>query len=115
MFFKLMFLLSLKNIVKLSIISNTFSDNQGIVLIQKKNLINKNTLGFDERFPINNTRNCSIMHDVMQYFEKKRMIDILKDKNVSIYTKILLLQDTSIKPYNIFAGGLIDDFDFPEF
>ena len=51
----------------------------------------------------------------MKYFEKKKVIDILKNENISIYTKLLLVKYATIKPYNLFAGGLMNDFDFEDF
>jgi hypothetical protein len=78
-------------------------------------LTNKNkTSGYDYRYPINETNlenNCDI-YKIQMNLNKKRVLDILQDKNVSINTKLDLIKDNGIKPPNIFAGGLMKDFDF---
>jgi hypothetical protein len=74
--------------------------------------------GFDHRI-INETKEKHEKHEkelnlykIAKYFEKKKILDILENKNVSLTTKLLLLQDNRIKTSNIFEGGLMRDFDF---
>jgi hypothetical protein len=106
MFLKLMFFLCCKNFVKIGVSSNTFRVNAIIH--------NKKSSGYDER---NNTekKNTTQMSNIHEFFAKKKILDILKDDNVSLYTKVILVKDNSVKPYNLFAGGLMNDFDFPDF
>ena len=52
------------------------------------------------------------LYKIQKYFEKKKLLDMLQDTNVSLSTKLLLLQDNSIKACNIIEGGLMKDFDF---
>ena len=52
------------------------------------------------------------MYNIYQNLEKKKLLDKLQNKNISILTKLDLLQDNSIKSPNITAGGLFNDFNF---
>ena len=86
-------------------------------------LCNSNTLrnkvvsekynGYDHR-NLNDMNKTSqvTLYKIQQHFEKKKILDLLQDTNVSLTTKILLLQDSSIKPSNLYAGGLMKDFEF---
>jgi len=107
MFFKFMFFLCCKNFVKIGVSSNTFRVKHAIIH-------NKKSSGYDER---NNTeqKNTTHLSNIHEFFAKKKILDILKDDKVSLYTKVLLVKDTTVKPYNLFAGGLMNDFDFPDF
>jgi hypothetical protein len=68
--------------------------------------------GFDHRI-INETKEKELnLYKIAKYFEQKKILDILENKNVSLTTKLLLLQDNRIKTSNIFEGGLMRDFDF---
>lgn len=53
--------------------------------------------------------------NIANIFERKRQLDYLKDPNVPIHMKMRLLDNRPIAPSNIFAGGLMTAFDFPEF
>ena len=44
--------------------------------------------------------------------ENKKLLDILENDKISINTKLNLLEDNTIKPINLTAGGLMDDFNF---
>ena len=98
-----------------------------LIYNQKKSsnlfLYNSNTLrnkvvsekynGYDHRNlnDMNKTSQVTV-YKIQQHFEKKKILDLLQDTNVSLTTKIILLQDSSIKPSNLYAGGLMKDFDF---
>jgi len=66
----------------------------------------------DERFPINETTNEAQMNNIYINHEKKKLLDILQNDKVSINIKLNLLHDNTIKPINLTAGGLMDDFKF---
>ena len=68
--------------------------------------------GNDERYPINETNNQTQLYNINKNYEKKKLLDILKNDKISINTKLKLLEDNSIKPINLKAGGLLDDFNF---
>jgi hypothetical protein len=73
--------------------------------------------GFDHRYNKNETDdeiyNKKVnLHKIYKHFQNKNLLDILKNENISLITKILILNDNSIKKYDIFAGGLMKDFDF---
>jgi len=106
MFLKFMFFFCCKNFVKIGVNSNTFRETFS-------SIHNKKSSGYDERY--NETYNTTQMSNIHQFFAKKKILDILKDEKVSLYTKVLLVKDNNVKPYNLFAGGLMNDFDFPEF
>jgi len=89
--------------------SNTFSSD---TMIYKSNP--KKTFGCDERFPLHD-RNNTLVHKIAGFIEKKKLMDTLKDDRISINKKLEMLQDNSICCSNIYAGGLMDDFDYKEF
>ena len=68
--------------------------------------------GNDERFPINETTNEGQMNNIYINHEKKKLLDILQNDKVSINIKLNLLHDNNIKPINLTASGLMDDFNF---
>ena len=103
-------------------ISNTFEMKKNIFELKKNN--NKYN-GFDYRCNTNDTnndrnndRNNDTNHEevnlykIYKHFENKKLLDILKNKNISNNTKLLLLKDNTIKSSNLFAGNLMKDFDF---
>jgi hypothetical protein len=114
----LLCLLPLKNLFQyLNIIPNskTFSNKLSNELIIDE--ANWKTNGFDQRTDNKNIKDrdeIKIMQ-IKKYFAIKKSIDFLKDDNIPLYMKIVLLNDFSIRPYNIFAGGLLDDFDSKDF
>lgn len=98
---KINFLLT-ENLNTLSVVSNKYNS--------------KKLSGYDERFPLNNTNSDNIeLYNIAIFLEKKKLLDILQNENVSLMTKIFLLNDNTIRPHNIFAGGLMDNFDFENF
>lgn len=80
----------------------------------KTYLKNQKFNGYDERFPLKN-KNITQIIEIQKFFEKKQLLDILTDNKISNNTKILLLKDINIKPFDIFAGGLMIDFDHEDF
>jgi hypothetical protein len=69
--------------------------------------------GFDHRCIIfNESKEQDKLYKIYDHFENKKILDILENENVSLTTKLLLLQDNRIKSPNLFAGGLMKDFDF---
>jgi hypothetical protein len=97
-----------------------------LVCVQKNNLSNlienSNTLnkiknsykynGFDHRNLTNENEDKKKLYKIHKHFENKKLLDILQNENVSLVTKLVLLQDNRIKASNVFAGGLMKDFDF---
>ena len=77
----------------------------------------KNNTGNDERYLENEIEIQMEKYKIAQYFEKKRLLDTLENKNVSIYNKLKLLRENNknmnnITPYNLHSGGLMKHFDF---
>ena len=68
--------------------------------------------GNDERFPINETINEIQLYNIYKIHENKKLLDIIENDKISINTKLNLLEDNTIKPINLTAGGLMDDFNF---
>ena len=103
MFFLVMFVLYYKNsFTFISPIINTFPE---------RNEFPSPSSGYDERYVINKTNDEEQMYNIYQNLEKKKLLDKLQNKNLSIITKLDLLQDNSIKSPNFTAGGLFDDFN----
>ena len=68
--------------------------------------------GNDERYSINETNNEYEIYNIYKNHENKKLLDILENDKISINTKLNLLQDNTIKPINLTAGSLMDDFNF---
>ena len=68
--------------------------------------------GNDERFSINDTNNEAQINNIYINQEKKKLLDILQNDKISINIKLNLLEDNIIKPINLTAGGLMDEFNF---
>ena len=68
--------------------------------------------GNDERYPINETNNEVEIYNIYKNHEMKKLLDILENDKISINTKLDLLEDNAVKPINLTAGGLMDDFNF---
>ena len=68
--------------------------------------------GNDERFPINDTNNEAQINNIYINQENKKLLDILQNDKISINIKLNLLEDNIIKPINLTAGGLMDEFNF---
>ena len=115
MFLKIMYLLCCGKIFKTIIFSNTFSRHNNIII---NGINSKKSSGYDERYSVNNTYNninSTQLGNIVQFFDKKKLLNILEDDNVSLYTKIILLKNNNIKKSSLFAGGLLNQFDFPDF
>jgi hypothetical protein len=68
--------------------------------------------GIDERHETNATSDEIEKRTIFENIEKKFKLDILEDNTISIYEKLELLRDNSIKPVNLAAGDLMNDFEF---
>jgi hypothetical protein len=95
-------------------ITNSYFDDYAFETIKILNnkLVKFNNL-IDKTDNKNETDNEKVtLHKIYKHFQNKNLLDILKNENISLVTKILILNDNSIKKNNIFAGGLMKDFDF---
>ena len=92
---------------------NTFSlDNE--LLITKTKIL-QNITGNDERFANNNLTdidNEKNKYKLLEFFEKKKLLDILENDKVSIPIKLSFIKDDSIKGFNLTAGLKKEDYDF---
>lgn len=99
---------------------NHLSDNHFIAKpntlpIQPKKLFSKGYYsnikfsGKDERYP---EIEVVEQNKLYEHIQNKKYLDILQDNNISIYNKLEMLRDNSIKPPNLHAGGLMEDFEF---
>tara|TARA_Y100000816_G_C25799169_1_gene418611 strand:+ start:86 stop:481 length:396 start_codon:yes stop_codon:yes gene_type:complete len=75
--------------------------------------------GCDERY-----KNISTPHDeivrIREYFEKHKLLKILEDGSINNETKMDYLEkDNALfnasKQFNLYAGGLMHEFDFMDF
>jgi hypothetical protein len=109
MFFRLFFLFFFQNQTK-----NLFN------LLTKKNSNTfpekKNNLGNDERYKNKTEIDYYQLYLIQKNMENKKLLDILENKNISIHTKLYLINrnnttnNTGIKPFNINAGNLMKDW-----
>ena len=65
--------------------------------------------GKDERYSENEVVETNKLYENIQ---NKKILDVLQDNTISIYNKLEMLRDDSIKPCNLHAGGLMEDFEF---
>lgn len=82
--------------------------------IQQNNIFSKeyNKITFsgkDERYPENEVVEVNKVYENIQ---NKKYLDILQDNTISIYNKLELLRDNSIKVCNLHAGRLMEEFEF---
>jgi hypothetical protein len=68
--------------------------------------------GNDERYPNNETNNEYEIYNIYKNDENKKILYILQNDKISINSKLDLLEDNTIKPINLTAGSLIEDFNF---
>ena len=68
--------------------------------------------GNDERYPINETKNEAQLYNIYKNHENKKLLNILENDKISINTKLDLLENNTVKPINLTAGGLMNDFNF---
>lgn len=75
--------------------------------------VNK-TSGYDNRYIANETEIQKQKYNIYKNFEKKNLLNILQNDNLSIDYKlyILSLDNNEIQSSNIKSGGLMKDFDF---
>lgn len=72
--------------------------------------------GIDMRFKDDNYMNDSILMNIEDYILKKKILENLIDKDISISQKLDLINynyilDNNLCP-NILSGGLLDDYNF---
>ena len=94
------------------ILSNTLNGNRPKIETYSKY---KKTNGVDYRPKTNYTSRDDIdIFKIRTYFEKKWTINTLQNPNIPISEKMRILDENrhSPKSANIFAGGLMDKFDF---
>jgi len=76
--------------------------------------ITKKTNGFDHRptSHIDKYESLTQLYRVYTHFKKRRILTVLENPDISINTKVKVLEDKSITPLNLFAGNLMKDFYF---
>jgi hypothetical protein len=105
-------------------INNPPQNNFSIIFFYSDDLPIQNKLGFlkrlyknkfngtDDRYPASEIITEEDKYKTFKNNENKRKLDILENEYISIYDKLELLRDSSIKPHNLAKGGLMDDYDF---
>ena len=73
----------------------------------------KKTDGHDHRFVADSQQSAQQLYKIAKIFEKKKLVDYLQSSSVPIHMKARTVEDRTITQSNIFAGGLMTDFDFP--
>jgi hypothetical protein len=75
-----------------------------------------NQKGMDNRYRFHNlTINEPSLYQLRKNYEKHKLLNELNSKDVGLVQKLALINKESphkIKPINLKAGGLINDFDF---
>lgn len=87
--------------------------NNSFLQISNTYVNEKESSGNDEKheFKRNETEIKIQLYNLQKNLEKKRLLEILQDDKISIYTKLELVKDNRIKAHNVKAGGLINIFD----
>ena len=73
----------------------------------------KKTNGFDHRNEPDSKQDVLQLYKIAKIFERKKLVDYLQNPSVNIHMKMRTIEDRGVTPENIFAGGLMTDFDFP--
>jgi hypothetical protein len=83
-------------------------------ILSRRNLHTKKTSGNDERYgtDFDETDIHEKIYILRKNLEKKRLLDILQNENISINSKLEELKDNRFTPPDIKSGGLFNDFDF---
>tara|TARA_Y100000991_G_scaffold100267_1_gene75664 strand:- start:673 stop:1020 length:348 start_codon:yes stop_codon:yes gene_type:complete len=72
--------------------------------------------GIDMRYPLEEKIDSEKMRKIIDNINKKKIVNTLENKNISIYDKLSLIQQYHIieTPYsiNILSGGLMDDYNY---
>ena len=72
--------------------------------------------GLDMRYPEEETINYGEIERIIDNINKKKILNTLENKNISIYDKLSLIQDYSIietsYSMNILSGGLMNDYNY---
>jgi hypothetical protein len=97
----------------------TLSDRL-LTISEIKYFINKNITGYDERYSKNLTTNDNDndnnntyeIYKLLLLYDKKQLLDVLKNEKISINTKLELVKNNSIITPNLYAGGLFRDWDY---
>jgi hypothetical protein len=120
-------------------IKNITADEKNIVTINNSDNIRKTNVrndirGYDERYPLIENNNCEVLN-ICKDFVKFEVLNFITNVNETIENKIKCLNENSflfydninkiyekinennndVKPFNIKAGGLNDDFDREDF
>ena len=88
-----------------SYLFNNNNDNEKKYKNKNKNKFSGN----DETYKI--VESDMKIYNFTKNLEKKFLLAILKNNNITLNNKVNLLRDNSIQSYNIKSGGLISDFD----
>ena len=74
----------------------------------------RRTNGYDQRPNIVEPDIYETVHRIHGFFEKKRILDTLTNPSVPLYLKLHLVENRGMtaKPPDLFAGGLMCNFDF---
>jgi hypothetical protein len=74
----------------------------------------RRTNGYDQRPNIVEPDTFESICNIRVFFEKKRTLDALQNPNIPLHLKLPLIEDRviSVKSPDLFAGGLMDKFNF---
>jgi hypothetical protein len=76
------------------------------------NFLKKQISGLDER-PIYHPSENITIQQILDIYEKNKCLAFLESKSISIEEKIYQLGDKGVpKIYNVYNGGLLDDWNF---
>jgi hypothetical protein len=94
---------------------NTFSLENELPITKTKIL--QNITGNDERFTNKNLTDIDIneknKYKLLEFFEKKKLLDILENDKVTIPIKLSVIKDdNSIRGFRLTAGLKKEDYDF---
>lgn len=66
--------------------------------------------GMDHRYSPNSTKHMEEMHRIYKIFRAEKTMQILMNPAIPEHIKLELIDKHHITPFNIFAGGLMNDF-----
>lgn len=72
--------------------------------------------GVDMRYSLEENIDYLELLKILENIKKKKILNTLENKNISIYDKLSLIQDNNIietsYSVNILSGGLMDDYNY---
>ena len=103
----------------LTVYSSSFLNEYNKIKMNKNQIFpNRNDIskGVDMRYPLEENIDHIELLKIFDNIKKKKILNTLENKNISVYDKLSLIQDNNLietsYSVNILSGGLMDDYNY---